>query len=164
MRHVAERLRSESITALYTSPHARALESARIMAEAFGCTMEVVPDLREIEFGEFEGLRYDDIAARYPELYREWMTAPTKVRFPGGEHFSELRVRVLRTFDEIRREREGQTVAVVSHGGVNRIVLADALGMPDEYVFRLAQGYAAMNLLTFIDGVPTVELMNDRLS
>jgi alpha-ribazole phosphatase/probable phosphoglycerate mutase len=88
------------------------------------------------------------------------MERPTEVRFPNGESFSEMRTRVLRAFDAIRTAREGQTAAIVSHGGVNRILLAWALQMPDASLFRIAQGYAAINLLVFPEGVPQVQLLN----
>jgi alpha-ribazole phosphatase/probable phosphoglycerate mutase len=158
MARAAEYLKAEHIAAIYTSPLSRALESARIMAG--GLPVEVIPDLREIDFGDFEGLAYDEIAARYPELYRQWMETPTEVRFPNGETFSEMRVRVLRAFDAIRRERAGQTAVIVSHAGVNRILIAWALEMPDRCLFRLGQDYAAMNLLTFIGEFPSVQLLN----
>ena len=54
-------------------------------------------DLREIDFEDFEGLPYDEIATRYPDLYRQWMETPTEVRFPNGESFREMRIRVLRS-------------------------------------------------------------------
>jgi broad specificity phosphatase PhoE len=75
-----------------------------------------------------------------------------------------MRVRILRAFDAIQRERQGQTVAIVSHGGVNRILIARALQMPDDTLFRLAQDYAAINLLAFIDGLPSLQLLNHRLA
>jgi alpha-ribazole phosphatase len=160
MARVAEELKAEPVTAIYTSPLSRALESARIVAG--GLPVEVIADLREIEFGDFEGLAYDEIAARYPDLYRQWMERPTEVRFPNGETFSEMRVRVLRAFDAIRRERAGQTVAIVSHGGVNRILIAWALEMAERCLFRLAQDYGALNLLVLMGEFPCVELVNRR--
>jgi alpha-ribazole phosphatase/probable phosphoglycerate mutase len=121
-------------------------------------------DLREIDFGDFEGLPYDEIAARYPGLYRQWMEAPTEVRFPNGESFGEMRSRVLGAFDVIRCEREGQTIAMVGHGGVNRILIAWALQIPDQCLFRVAQDYAAVNLLEIADGIPSVKLVNHRVT
>jgi alpha-ribazole phosphatase len=147
MAQVSEYLKPEPVAAVYTSPLSRALESARIIAAAHSCPVEVMSDLREIDFGEFEGLQYDEIATRYPELYRQWMETPTEVRFPNGECFSGMRARVLKAFDAIQRERAGQTAAIVSHGGINRILIAWALQMPDNSIFRLAQDYAATNLL-----------------
>jgi alpha-ribazole phosphatase len=160
MAEIAQYLKLETIPAVYTSPSSRALDSARIIAAERRCRFEIVKDLREIHFGDFEGLPYAEIASRYPDLYRQWMESPTEVRFPNGETFGEMRTRVLRTFATIQREREGQTVAIVSHGGVNRILLSWALQMPDHCLFRLAQDYAAINLLAIVDGFPIVELVN----
>ncbi|MGA3240706.1 MAG: alpha-ribazole phosphatase [Bryobacteraceae bacterium] len=160
MARVAERLKGEPMAAIYTSPRSRAVEGARILGAVASCSIEIVEDLREIDFGDFEGLAYDEIAARYPDLYRQWMETPTEIQFPNGESFSAMRVRVLSAFDRIQRKREGQTVAIVSHGGVNRILLAWALQMPDKCIFRLAQDYAAINLLELVDGLPSVQLLN----
>ncbi len=63
-------------------------------------------------------------------------------------------------FEEIRRSHENQTIAIVSHGGVNRILIAWALRIPNDCLFRIAQDYAAVNLLEFVDGVPMVRLLN----
>jgi alpha-ribazole phosphatase len=164
MAQVAEYLKAEPVDAIYTSPRSRALESARILGAVSSCPIEVVEALSEIDFGDFEGLAYDEIAVRYPHLYRQWMETPTEIQFPDGESFTAMRVRVLRAFDTIEREREGQTVAIVSHGGVNRILLARALQMPDNCIFRLAQHYAAVNLLELVDGFPSVRLLNLSLS
>jgi alpha-ribazole phosphatase len=160
MIRVAQHLGGEPLAAIYTSPRTRAIDSARILAEAASCRVEIVPALREIDFGEFEGLSYDEIACRYPDLYRQWMERPTEVHFPGGESFSEMRDRVLAACGDIRRQREGQTAAIVSHGGVNRILLAWALEMPDHCLFRLAQNHAAINLLEMVDGLPIVQSVN----
>jgi alpha-ribazole phosphatase len=160
MSEVAVYLRSDPPTAIYASPRSRALESARILAAAHFCPVEVIPDLREIDFGDFEGLTYDEIAARYPNLYRRWMETPTEVEFPNGEAFAEMRARVLRAVDAIRCTSAGQTAAIVSHGGVNRILIAQALQMPDHCLFRLAQDYAAINLLQYFDDSPSVQLIN----
>jgi alpha-ribazole phosphatase len=151
MQQVAGYLKAESIAAIYASPRSRALQSADVLASAQSCPIEVVNDLREIDFGDFEGLAYDEIASRYPDLYRQWMEKPTQIRFPNGESFPEMRARVLSAFDAIQRQRKGQTVAIVSHGGVNRILLAWALQIPDACLFRLAQDYAAINLLSLIE-------------
>jgi alpha-ribazole phosphatase len=160
MAEIAQYLKLETIAAVYTSPSSRALDSARIIAAERSCRFEIVKDLREIHFGDFEGLPYAEIASRYPDLYRQWMEKPTEVKFPNGESFAEMRVRIFRAFEEIHRESNGQTIAIVSHGGVNRILVGWALGMPDHCIFRLAQDYAAINLLQFEEGLPIVRLLN----
>jgi alpha-ribazole phosphatase len=160
MEAVAAYLQAESLAAIYASPRLRTTESAAILASPHACGYREDADLREIDFGDFEGLAYDDIAARYPDLYRQWMETPTEVQFPRGESFAAMRVRVMRAFAAIQRVWAGQTVAMVTHGGVIRILIAQALQMPDSCLFRLAQDHAAMSLLLCVDGTPVVQSMN----
>jgi alpha-ribazole phosphatase len=160
MADVADYLSREPVAAIYSSPLSRAIESAQILATARSASVEVVNDFREIDFGDFEGLTYDEIASRYPDIYRQWMETPTGVRFPNGESYTEVQARVLRAFDTIQRERQEQTTVIVSHGGVNRIILAWALQIPDACLFRIAQGHAAINLLAIVDRQPSVRLLN----
>lgn len=157
---LAERLRSEPLAAIYSSPRKRTIESAALLAAHHGCGVHIVEDLREINFGDFEGLSYDEIQRRYPELYRQWMERPTEVEFPNGESFSTMRARVLSAVGAMRTRHAGQSVAIVTHGGVTRIVLADALGVPEVNAFRIAQRYAALNLIQYTEEYPVVELLN----
>lgn len=160
MERVARHLREEPLAAIYSSPRSRARESGSIIASLQNCECRESGDLTEINFGDFEGLAYEEIAARYPEPYRQWMTAPTEVQFPNGECFTAMRARVLRGFEEIQRRHEGQTVAIVTHGGVIRVLIAWTLQMPDQALFRLAQHYAAMNLIVWTGDVPAILSMN----
>lgn len=160
MERVAQHLKAEPAAVIYTSPSSRALESASILAESQSCPLKIAADFREMDFGAFEGLTYDEIAALYPDLYRQWMETPTEIRFPNGENFAEMRTRVLHAFEKILCERENQTIMIVSHGGVNRILIAWALQMPAPCIFRLAQDYAAMNLISFIGQTPCVQFLN----
>lgn len=157
---VAKRLAGEPVSAIYASPRARTLETARIIAAAHGCGAQVEDDLCEIDFGDFEGLSYDEIERRYPEIYRRWMERPTEVEFPNGESFSMLRARVLKAAGRLLARHAGGCVVVVTHGGVIRAVLAEVLGVPPANIFRLGQGYAAMNLVRYMGEHPVVELIN----
>ena len=85
------------------------------------------------------------------------MRAPTEVHFPGGESFTEMRQRVLRAVSEIREARKEQTVAIVSHGGVNRIVLAQALGLAPPMIFRMEQSYAGVSVIDEIDEIDEID-------
>ena len=148
------------LAAVYSSPLSRALETARAIAVARG--LEPVADdaLREIDFGELEGLTYEEIEAERPEVFRAWMERPTSVRFPGGESFADLRARVLGAVGAIRDRHAGEVAAVVAHGGVIRVVLADALGLVDGAVFRLDQAYGGLSVVDWVGGVPVVRVVN----
>lgn len=152
-------LGNHDAAAIYSSPSRRAVESANLRAVNTPAA-EVDERLREIDFGEFEGLTYREIAARYPQKYDEWMTYPTNVAFPGGETFATMSARVRAGIDEIRRVHSGQTVVTVSHGGVNRVALAEALDLDPRHIFRLAQAYACVNVIDYAGDEPVVRLVN----
>lgn len=151
------------LAAVYASPLARALETARPIAAARGLEPAVGEALGELDFGELEGLRYDEIEAERPELFRAWMDDPARVRFPGGEGLSDLRARVLPALEEIRARHEREAVAVVAHGGVVRIVLAEALGLEDGALFRLDQAEGGVSVVDWLDGAPLVRVANATL-
>jgi alpha-ribazole phosphatase/probable phosphoglycerate mutase len=157
---LARAFASEPIAAVVSSPRIRAVETAAAIAESHGLEVCVVPDLRELDFGELEGRTYDEIAASLPELYAAWMTKPTEVRFPGGESYADLHVRSLAAVSRLRTAEEGQTVVAVTHGGVVRAVLSDVLGMPTERIFRLAVDPASITTIEWLGEEPNVRRVN----
>ncbi len=144
--------------AAYSSPRRRAVETARLVAPDVELQLE--PALREIDFGAFEGLTYDEAAARDPALYRRWMEQPTEVTFPGGESWPLVKARVDRVSTQIRRRHAGQTVLLVAHGGPLRALLAAALGLPDANIFRIDQSFAGLSIIDWYDELPLVRLVN----
>jgi alpha-ribazole phosphatase len=166
-RDLAERLAGGlagvPLAAVYTSPLRRAMETAVPIASRHGLDPRAHEGLRELDFGELEGERFDDLRTRAPEVFDAWMSDPTGVAFPGGESFSDLRRRALGAAGEIRRSHVGDTVAVVTHGGVARAILADALEMPDRVLFRLDQRYGAVSVVDWLDETPVVRLVNADL-
>jgi broad specificity phosphatase PhoE len=155
---VAVWLRPVPLHAVFASPLRRAEETAEFLARGRGIEVNVHPDLVDIDFGEWEGGRFDELERRDPELYRSWMTQPTRTRFPGGEDFGELKARVIAAVAEIRQEAE--SAAVVAHAGVNLAILGDALGLADGAIFRLDQPLAAVSVVDWIENVPIVRAVN----
>lgn len=147
------------LAAVYSSPRRRALQSAAIVA-AGRTRVTVHDDLRELDFGRLEGLTYAAIAAQYPSLFSAWMTAPTAVAFPDGERFGEMASRVRAAIVSIRSNHPSGSIAIVSHGGVNRIALAEAIGLPLDCIFRIDQGYGCMNVVDYYGDTPLARLIN----
>ena len=158
-RRLAASLAREPIAAIYTSPLRRARATAAPLAEALGLEPQIADGLRELDFGELDGLGYDEIEARYPEVLG-WTSAPSAVRFPGGESVAELRERVLAATGELRQRHEGETVAVFSHAVAIRVVLADALGLPADALFRIAQGHGRASVVEWFGSTPLVQVVN----
>lgn len=157
---LAARLVELPLAAVYSSPARRALQTAHAIASARGLSPIAHPALQELDFGELEGLPYEEIAARHPGLYATWMGEPTRVRFPGGESYGDLRARVLGALAELLECHCGKTLAVVSHGGPIRAVLASCLGVSDEAVFRLDQRHGAISVVDWIGEAPLVRVVN----
>jgi alpha-ribazole phosphatase len=157
---IAAWLSRHDLDAIYTSPSQRCVETARCIAAGRSCSVEPADALRELDFGDFEGRPYHEIAELHPDFYREWMEHPTGVHFPGGENFKQMAERVIATARELVSQHCGQHLVFVSHGGAIRIILADALGMPPNNIFRIAQHYGAINCIRYIGSLPLVELLN----
>jgi broad specificity phosphatase PhoE len=99
---VADALAQKTFAAIYTSPRQRCRQAAQILAAGRTCAVETVSALRELDFGEFEGRSYDEIAAMYPGTYQQWMERPTETQFPGGECLREMHERVIAATRDLR--------------------------------------------------------------
>jgi broad specificity phosphatase PhoE len=154
---LAARLEHTPISVVVSSPRARAQETAA----AFGCDVRLDERLRELDFGELEGRPFEEIEREQPDLYRRWMIEPTRVRFPGGEGFEDVRSRTAAAVAELVDASPGNgAIAVVTHAGVVRAALADALALPSEQVFRLDVGYCRVTVVDWFDGTPVVRMVN----
>lgn len=160
----AEWLKRFEITQIYTSPRVRATESARIVAETLALPVIIENRFAEIDFGDFEGATYDEVKARFPDIYELWMTRPTEVEFPNGESFTIMQRRVLAAIDEIKTAHQNQTAAIFAHGGVNRIAVAAALDLPPENLFRLEQNYGGANVIDFYGDFPVARIVNHNFA
>lgn len=150
--------------AVYTSPLRRARETAAPIAAGKRMPLLPIDDLRELDFGDCEGRSYDEISTTMPDLYTRWMTAPTTVTFPNGEDFAALSRRVTKAAAGIRGDRAGRTSILVTHGGVCRALLAEALELRAERIFRINIGHARVTVIDWYDNEPTVRLINGHAS
>ena len=157
---LADVFRSEPLRSVWASPAIRARETAEAIAAPHRLDVGILEPLRELDFGELEGRAYDEIAVSDPELYAQWMTAPTTVRFPGGESYSDLQSRVDAGIAGLLEQHDEGLVAVVTHGGVVRAVLRSVLGFPAERIFRIAVEPASVTMLDWLDGEPLVRAVN----
>lgn len=164
LARTSEWLERFDVSAIYSSPRIRAAESARIIAEKLRSPVQIEDCFAEMNFGDFEGLTYDQVKTKYPQIYECWMTRPTEVEFPNGESFTVMRRRVVAGLTELRAKHEGRTIVVASHGGVNRIALVDALEMPHRNLFRFEQTYGCANVIDFYADFPVVRLINHNFA
>jgi alpha-ribazole phosphatase len=155
--------RAVELTAVYCSDLSRALKSAEIIARPHSLSPVVVPSLRERNFGHWEGMSFDEIKVKYPQEFAAWAGNPMAFSPVNGETTLQVRDRVVEGFETILRVHPGERIAIVAHGGVNRVILCHILGIPLENIFRVDQDFAALNIIEFWDRYPVVKLMNGTI-
>lgn len=122
------RLSSMHIDALFSSNLIRAVETAEIANLAMGIEHKIYPELREISFGEMEGLSDEVIALRFAEFKVRQQEMQEDLPYPGGESATDVVARSMPVLYEIA-ESGCQRAAIVTHGGVIRSLAAEILGM-----------------------------------
>ena len=157
---LAENFPTKRLDAIYSSDLSRAMETARIAAGKFGLEVQEEPAFREVNFGEWEGLSYEEIATRWPKVAGDFFRRPDALSIPGGETFQVLQERAIKRISGIVDASEGQTVAVFAHGAILRTVLCHALHMPLAYLWAIRQSNTAVSIVAYEDGWSSVELMN----
>jgi alpha-ribazole phosphatase len=158
---LAERLRFTKLTAIYSSDLKRAVIGARIIGRHHDVPHHVFPELREIYFGDWEGLGLQDVRERFPEEVLSRMSDPVNFRAPGnGESIAELSQRVMPCFERILSRQQSRDFLIVAHGAVNRVILCSALGLEIKRMFRLHQDYGCLNIVDFFPDSNVARLIN----
>ncbi len=152
---LAERLKNETIAAIFASP----LQRAALTAEAIARYHPTVPFYREpalleINHGEWQGKYAHEIVEQYAEGLREWRQHPTRSQMPGGESFSNVLKRTLDFQERIRHEYQNRTVLVSTHDVVIKILVADALGMNMDRLNRIWVTNASISVIEYGEDLP----------
>lgn len=158
---VAKRLAKEKISAIYSSDLNRAYKTAEIIAAEHQLPVIAIPELREISFGDWEGLNYKGITSGWPKIMEDLFTHADTVRIPGGETFPEVKKRATKALGKLVLQHPDETIAVVSHGGTIRTLLCAALHIPLNYVWNIKQDNTAVNIIEYFGERLIVELVND---
>ena len=147
-------------SALYCSPLSRARISARIIGDVHGLEPESVDEFRERDFGRWEGMSYNEIGQEFPDAFESWANDPLTFSPIDGESTLQVRDRIMPRLKELLDGLEQNSLAIVAHGGVNRVILCELLRLPLEHIFRIEQHHACLNVIRFYDGLPVGELIN----
>ena len=160
-RAAALSLEDRGVDAIVSSPLRRCRETAAAAADVLGLPVQVDDDLRELDFGEWEGLTRDEAMGRNPLALRRFFGA-TDVRAPGGESIADVSTRVAKARQRILRKHAGETVLVVSHVTPIKLLLAAGLGAGDDVVHRVFLEAASLCTVAWSsDGRTSVRLVND---
>jgi len=155
----AQALKDEPFKAIYSSDLERTRLSARLLGEPHQLEPVAYPELRELCFGTWEGLSVAEVEKNFPQQLEERMKNIEAFQVEGGETFEQLKQRVVPRFEKIIASHPNEQIAIVCHGGVNRVILSHLLEVPIKRIFRLKQDYAALNIIQYYGDEPVVELV-----
>ena len=161
MHRLAGMLAEKRVAAVYSSDLIRSIKGAEIISKRLGVTYTPLRELRERSVGAWEGLTAAEINERFPREYAAWRADLLNYRPQGGECLADVKERIVPVFRRLIASHPDQEIAMLLHGGVNRVILADALGMDMQNLFRIEQAYGALNIIDFHDdGMAVVSLLN----
>jgi probable phosphoglycerate mutase len=149
--------------AIYTSPMLRTRQTAEALSRHTGVAPTVEDGLKEVEYGEWEGLRQDEVKARWPDAYEYWATDVASRGTPGGETAFHVAARAMRAVEAIRSRHERGNVMLVSHKATLRIITCALLGL-DVRLFRerIAQPVTAVTMFVVTKGTAQLAFLGDR--
>lgn len=123
--------------AIVSSPLRRCVDFSETLAEQYQCDFYQDQRLAEIDFGDWDGMKTDDIAKRWPDKLEQFWQNPMDFPPPNAETMQDFQARVIDAKRALINQLKGKHTLVVSHGGVIRMMLADVLGMPIRPLSRL---------------------------
>lgn len=159
-RLLAKHFPFDKLDAIYSSDLTRAVETASFVAEKFNLKVTLDKAFREMNFGDWEGLTYEEIVLKYPEGMKHFLTRPDILQVPNGEDFPLLQERAVKRLYELIKIHDNETIAITAHGGVLRCMLADALEMPLKNIWRIRQNNTAVSAAVYAEN-PIVEFINN---
>ncbi|MEU5979485.1 bifunctional RNase H/acid phosphatase [Streptomyces sp. NPDC047315] len=151
-----------TIQEVVTSPLRRCRQTAGAVADRLGLDVRVEEDLRETDFGAWEGLTFAEVQERYPDDLTSWLSSTKTAPTGGGESFATVARRVTAARDRLLAGSSGRTVLVVSHVTPIKTLVRLALGAPPESLFRMELSAASLSAMAYYaDGKSSVRLLND---
>ncbi|HBF42052.1 MAG TPA: alpha-ribazole phosphatase [Desulfobacteraceae bacterium] len=161
MEHMSDRLRLVEPKAIYSSDLKRASTGARLISRYHEVPVYFLPDLRELYFGDWEGLTMSEIRKRFPEELKNRKDDLIHFSPPGrGESIRFFSERITKCFGQILEEQAGNDIIIVAHGGVNRVILCGALGLDLSNMFNIHQDYGCLNIIDYFSDLTLVRLVN----
>ena len=157
IRLLSNRLNAIRFDKVYCSDRKRAMQTARILFRQTRITPN--RDLREINFGILEGLKYEEIMEKYADVYKKWLKDPLKNNIPRAESMNIFRKRVEDAISNITHSNFGKTIAVVCHGGVIGIFLKGIL--KSKSFWSCVPSPASLTMVECKEDKPILKKFND---
>ncbi len=135
--------------AIYTSPMGRCVDTGAAIGKPFGLAPAPMPGLNDIDYGEWQGLTPEEVGTRWPDALDIWHRHPDWAAIPGGESLQQVLSRAVAALREVVRQHPDDTVVLVAHDSVNRVLLLHALELPLSRYWQIKQSPCAINEIDF---------------
>ena len=158
---LAESIVNYPINYIYSSDLGRAVQTAQILGDKLNIKVEETEALREMGFGEWEGLLIDEIKTNYANVYTTWRNEPHLAQIPGGETLHLIKDRVDSFIQSLNEKYDNKHILLVTHSVTVRVMLLAFLNSGMENIYRIKQDNTALNIVEYRDYGPVVIKMND---
>ena len=149
------------LAAIYSSDLSRCVWGAELIGAAHGLTPIQDARLRELDIGVWEGKTWQQLMSEHPEEWQARLNDLVNYQVRGGESLQQMAERVRAALQQILSQHPGEEIVLVGHGGINRVILLDAIGAPLEQMFHIEQDYGCYNLIDYYpDGIAVVKQLN----
>jgi len=160
-RQLQQRLVDCHPAAIYCSDLNRCVWGAELIASDHDLLPVQNSQLRELHIGEWEGKTWQQLRNDHPEEWQARLDDLVNFQVRGGESLQQMAERVRSALQKILQNHPGDEIILVGHGGINRVILLDAIGAPLKQMFHIEQGYGCYNLIDYYtDGIAVVKHLN----
>jgi len=157
----ATRIAQWEIAAIYSSPLKRALDTAKILADPLKLYPQLLEGLIDIDYGKWQGLSLKEAAADNNQLYELWLKSPQLVTFPQGESLEQVKRRVVATVETLVPRHQGQTIVLVSHKVVCKVLFCNLLGLDISHFWKVQQDPCAISIVEMWNTSLVITVLND---
>ena len=158
---VGEYFKDLEIHGIYSSPLARAWQTAQKIAQFHNLEIQPLDGIIDMSFGNWEGHAHQEIKEIDSETYRQWREEPHLARLPGGETLDEVRIRAMAAMEEVIRFNSEKTLVLVSHRVINKVLICGILRIDNSHFWQIAQDATAINLFQSQNGKYILSFMNE---
>ena len=160
-RALAAAIKDVKFSAVYSSPLSRARKTAKLSAAPHKLDLNIDQNLSDICYGDWEGMTLKQVEAEYSDLYKQWENQPHTVTFPGGDSLQIVQQNITRFLENMLEKHASETILVVAHRAVNKVMLCHLLGLDGSWFFRIRQDTACYNIFDYAKGKSVMRLLND---
>lgn len=154
-------LKNMKIDVVYSSPLSRTMVTAENIAKYHNLKVEICEGLKDLNFGVWQGKSKLEVSESYKDLYELWKNSPHLVQFPEGENLNLVRERSLKTLFDLINIHLNQTIVIVSHRVVCKVLLCTILGLDNSHFWNITQNTCAINIFRYENNKFIIDLIND---